>query len=347
MSEALILQGKSLFRHTTTYLTQLHRFVMGTEENAFEYWYLGDYTNGTLGQFPKRSYPPGLSATEHGLGKRAITFDTFPKATVDELIEGFNESFGLNLTQMYPSIYPNPFLDYASASPAIKTEPDLKLVDATELGSSLPLLGLVVRNASFIMAWDANGDAFPYGWLNGTNLYNAYQYMKSLDLPFPVVPNPTTFIAKNYTYKPAFFGCNASLSTTGDTRAPIVAWFPAAPYSSYVNMSFAQSNTTIPRVRDIWENSFNTMTQGNNTVDKEWTSCLACAAIDRSLDAVGMSRTKQCKGCFEKWCWDGSEVEAGGHEVVDLALVLKPDVSYAKWWNETGKALQVPFDGFS
>jgi lysophospholipase len=210
----------------------------------------------------------------------------------------------------------------------------LKLVDATEVASSLPLAGQLARNATFIIAWDDNSDAFPNGWENGTSMYQAFQYFQRHQIPFPIVPSPSTFIARNYTFKPAFFGCDARLTTTNDTRAPIIAWFPNSPYSSYSNITYFQNVTPFSRVHDLWNNTFNAITQGNGTLDAEWPACLACAAVDRSLGKLSppIQRTSQCEACFERYCWDGVAVEDFKEHVdVDLSLVLDPGLSYAEW----------------
>jgi lysophospholipase len=272
----------------------------------------------------------------HGLSKRLE--DEFPNEEVEALAAPFIEYLGLDLDGYTYARVPNPWRN-ESTSPQ---DQELMLIDATEVESSLPLAGQLARNASFIIAWDDNTDAWPNGWLNGTDLYQAYLYFKEHDVPFPVVPSPTTFIARNYTIKPAFFGCDARLTTTNDTRGPIIAWFSNAPYSSYSNMTFFQNVTPIPRVLDIWNNTFNQITQGAGLLDPEWSACLACAAVDRSLADIHppMQRTAQCQSCFDRYCWDGVSTPEAGHVNVDPALVLNPSMTYAEWNATIGQALQ-------
>jgi hypothetical protein len=47
---------------------------------------------------------------------------------------------------------------------------------------------------------------------------------------------------------------------------------------------------------DIFLNGFNQLTQGNGTLDHEWPICLGCAAIERSLEKVGMERRSDVGG---------------------------------------------------
>ncbi len=318
-------------------------WVIGASANAYEYWYLEVHSNDTLGQFPKRSEAPTSQplkrspATKEELIKRLE--EEFPAQEVEELGTPFEKYFGLDLGGYTYARVPNPFRNQ-STSPQ---DHELKLVDATEVASSLPLAGQLARNASFIIAWDDNTDAWPNGWENGTDLYQAYLYFKKHQIPFPIVPSPATFIARNYTTKPAFFGCDAQLTTTNDTRAPIIAWFGNAPYSSYSNITFFQNVTPIPRVHDIWNNTFNQITQGAGSLDLEWPACLACAAIDRSLAKLSppMQRTAQCQGCFDRYCWNGiSAPEYPGPVDVDPTLVLNSSVTYAEWYASVGKNLQ-------
>ena len=281
--------------------------------------------------------------TPSQLARRIVS--QFPPAQVEGQDAAFETYLHRNATEITYSWVPNPFRGNSTSSELKNNGTNLRLVDSTEIGSALPLAGQLARNATFIMTWDDNTDALPYGWQNGTNLYNAYRQFKGQEVPFPVVPNPSTFVANNYTIKPAFFGCEANLTTTGDLRAPLIAWFGSAPYSSYANYSFFQSNLSIARVEDIWENSFNLMTQGNGTLDEEWPECLGCAAIYRSLNKLNppMKRTAQCEQCFARYCWDGVSVEETEEpELVDPTLILNPGETYADWYEQVGKGLIGP-----
>lgn len=223
----------------------------------------------------------------------------------------------------------------SSASAYTQTATDLSFVDGSEGGQTIPLWGLIQpsRNASFIVAWEDSNDAHPYEWMNGTNLYNTYVAAKDAGLPFPIIPPVSNFISHNYTTKPVFFGCDKKLTTTGDSRSPIVLYLANAPYSSYMNYSAAVNVMDPRQMNDIFVNSFNLVTQGNGTLDKDWPICLGCAAIERSLDKAGMQTPAQCKSCFEKYCWDGNVI-SGSNRTVDLSLVLDPSLGYAQWLDE-------------
>ncbi len=313
---------------------------MGSSASGINLWYIEDLSNGTFGTFSKRS-----RTNEHSLlsslTKRQN--NAVPLADLEGIIEGFNETSHENISTMVYSSWPNPFKGLNTTTPELRNAADLKIIDGSEGGQAIPLWGQIqpVRKPDFLIAWDDNEDARPYFWNNGTNLHDTYVAAKRAGIPFPVVPTAPTFIANNYTHRPVFFGCDTNLTTTKTSAAPIVLYLANAPYSAYSNYSFAQATTTRVQMNEIFVNSFNILTQGNLTLDGEWAQCLGCAAIDRSAARIGMQRTLQCERCMERYCWDGvSEPDKiagpeGGRypvsEIVDLEMVLNPDVSFAEW----------------
>ena len=306
--------------------------MMGAAGAAFSAWFIEDESNNTLAPFPKRSEPDEspLQRQTHSAHKRSFTF---PFSALEGLIATFSQVFGLNLTSIAYNIIPNPFAGMPVTQPGQAPPPaQLRTVDAAESGQALPLWPQIqpARRMNLLMAWDNDQDALQYNWNNGTNLYNTYLAANTSGLPFPVVPPPTTFINRKYDSRPVFFGCNTSLTTTGDERSPIVLYLANAPYSAYTNYSATAEVISREEIREVFVNSLNLMTQGNGTLSADWVSCLGCAAIERSLSKVGMRRTKQCEACFEHHCWDGVE-DNSPTGVVDLPLALDPGLSFAVW----------------
>lgn len=290
--------------------------MMGCAAGAFNYWYIEDLSNNTLAPFPKRS---------NDFTKRVL----FPISILQEWVAAFKQYLNDNLQELAYGVIPNSFLGLSSTK---TPDADLRMVDATESGTALPLWGQVqpARNVDFIMVWDDNEDATPYLWNNGTNLYGIYQWAEQTKTPFPLIPKTATMMNRNYTIRPTFFGCNANLTTTNSTASPILLYLANAPYTAYTNYSWTQPDTTTSQMHDIFLNSFNLMTQGNGTLDSEWPECLGCAAIDRSLEKLGIARTKQCESCFAKYCWDGIEDDEDS-KVIDPLLILPPHESFSEW----------------
>ena len=302
-------------------------FIIGTSAGAFNFWYIEGKSNYTLAPFAKRAAGNDRSVESTALSKRS----NFPPTVLDDLVDTFDEYFHLNVSQIGYALWPNSFAGLASSSPLSNT-PRIRVVDASEDGQAIPLWGQIqsARGSSFIVAWDDNSDAAPYNWNNGTNLHNTYLAAKAAALDFPIVPPATTFVNRNYTHSPVFFGCDAKLTTRESADSPIVLYLANAPYSAYTNYSYAQTATTREQLSEIFTNSFNLVTQGNGTLDAEWPVCLGCAVIDRSLPKMGMKRTEQCDSCFNRYCWDGTE-DNMATEAVDLALVLDPELGFLEW----------------
>ena len=166
-SRDLIVQSKLAVEFLTPswQLITFSSWVIGASADAYEFWYLESKSNNTLGQFPKRS-PRAESVSQlkpsriHGLNKRLDP--EFPPAQVEGIEQAF-EQLGLSLEEITYAKVPNPFRKTTKKSVESFTTPELKMVDATEVESSLPLAGQLARNVTFIMAWDDNYDAFPNG----------------------------------------------------------------------------------------------------------------------------------------------------------------------------------------
>jgi lysophospholipase len=137
---------------------------------------------------------------------------------------------------------------------------------------------------------------------------------------------------RNYTLKPTLFGCDINLTTTKSADSPIVLYVANAPYSAYTNYTWSggAGSFNFAQFNEIFVNSFNQLTQGNGTLDSEWTTCLGCAVIDRSLAKIGMQRTKQCESLLARYCWDGT-VDERTPGLFDPILATDPGLSFAEW----------------
>ena len=51
-------------------------------------------------------------------------------------------------------------------------------------------------------------------------------------------------------------------------------------------------------------------TRGRSGNSTEWTTCLACAVVERTRGREGVDRTPTCNTCFAQYCWDGTEAGA-------------------------------------
>lgn len=315
----------------------LDSYVMGTASSAFNFWEVEDISNGTLSPFSKRS----LKLTSKSTLKRLARRDEgpngeilFPASELAAIVEAFVSYFNLATPDIAFPSWPNPFYSSNKTSSSTSQEATITFVDSSESNQSIPLWPLIqpARNTTFLIAYEDGPDALPYGWITGANLHNTYLTANASGLPFPIIPPVNTMLNKNYTLKPTFFGCDINLTTTKSADSPIVLYIANAPYSAYTNYTWTGGAGAFDyaQFNEIFVNSFDQLTQGNGTLDSEWTTCLGCAVVDRSLDKVGMQRTAQCETCLQKYCWDGTYDERTPG-VLDPSLATNPGLGYAEW----------------
>lgn len=72
---------------------------MGSAAAAYNYWLIGLYSNGTLGQFSRRSIATGLLQKRQSLSSKLF----------DSINEAFNRTFNLSISQIANPSIPNPF----------------------------------------------------------------------------------------------------------------------------------------------------------------------------------------------------------------------------------------------
>jgi lysophospholipase len=65
-------------------------------------------------------------------------------------------------------------------------------------------------------------------------------------------------------------------------------------------------------------------------LESDWTTCLGCAVMDRTLDKIGMQRTNQCQECLQKYCWDGT-YDQRTPAILDPSLATNPGLGYLEW----------------
>ncbi|CAK7206240.1 Lysophospholipase 1 [Sporothrix eucalyptigena] len=233
-----------------------------------------------------------------------------------ELLEFIIEEFlsatsSTNSTDNGPASYdPNPFYGYnADTSPFATTE-RLIVEDGGENSQNVPLYPLIQkkRNVDVIFAVDSLGvDDFDSDWPTGAPLiatYNRTLLGIANDTTFPPVPDRNTFLNLGLNTGPTFFGCNAS--TLSSPLPPLVVYLPNHPVSFKSNYSLTQGNFTNANRDAVIENGYNVATQGNGTLDADWTTCVGCAILSRSLDRTGTAPPDACVQCFERYCWNGT-----------------------------------------
>ncbi|CAK7214713.1 Lysophospholipase 1 [Sporothrix bragantina] len=216
-----------------------------------------------------------------------------------------------NSTVNGPAAYdPNPFYGYNAATSPYANDANLTVEDGGENSQNVPLYPLIQkkRNVDVIFAVDSLGvDDFDSDWPTGKSLiatYNRTLLNLANDTAFPPVPDLDTFLNLGLNAGPSFFGCN--LSTLSSPPPPLVVYLPNHPVTYKSNYTLTQGTFTNEQRDAVIENGYNVATQGNGTLDADWTTCVGCAILSRSLDRTGTAMPDACTKCFQRYCWNGT-----------------------------------------
>ena len=188
-----------------------------------------------------------------------------------------------------------------------------------------------VRHVDVIFAVDSSADTTAtsptnnsgLNWPNGASLVNTYNRSLVASIQngtaFPVIPDTNTFINLGLNNKPTFFGCNIS-ELSGPT--PLIIYMPNAPYVYNSNVSTYTMSYNDTERNAIIMNGYNGATQGNGTLDSQWSTCVGCAILSRSLGRTSTPVPDVCTQCFERYCWNGT---IDSSQPADYQPVMKLD----------------------
>lgn len=239
-------------------------------------------------------------------------------------------------TLMDIAIYsPNPFYDCEFSSSKKMTQNHLLLLfDGGLAGESVPLLPLLAkqRGLDIVFAFDSASDT-DQDWPSGLSLRATYerQFTKQGNsLVCPHVPDAATFLERNLTARPTFFGCDTKNMTSlvkDGVFPPLVVYIANRPDLFFSNTSIYKLTYSDRDKKSMVRNGIEIATMMNSTFDPEWRSCVACAVIKREEERQSVVQLEQCKRCFSKYCWDGVYAEGGmTHKVnfTDTGLTNEP-----------------------
>ncbi|XMA14846.1 hypothetical protein WAI453_007637 [Rhynchosporium graminicola] len=193
--------------------------------------------------------------------------------------------------------YRNPFYSYisptATSNPAndISAQETLNLVDGGDALQNNPIFPLLQpsRNISVILVNDNSADTsgnFP----NGTEVLTTYIQSLSAGLTrMPFIPSVSTFLAQNLTTHATFFGC-------GDAEKVTIVYLPNTAYTYASGTPTVKLTYTEKETDAMIANGVGIGTQGG---DGEWGTCLACAVMMKS----GQALPGECEACFERYCY--------------------------------------------
>ncbi|CCG83732.1 protein of unknown function [Taphrina deformans PYCC 5710] len=201
------------------------------------------------------------------------------------------------------AFYPNPFRGLPNVAQNISNSGNLTLTDGWPLIQP-------ERQVDVIFAVDASADT-SYNWPNGSSLVQTYQRVtgaggvqrSNKSISFPHIPDTQTFVNQGLNLRPTFFGCNGTNGTLAGTPPPLIIYIPNAPYSFYSNFTTYEGEYSNADINGILNNGLNIITGGNSTA---YTTCIACAMIQRGLERGNLTQPAACAQCFSEFCWDGT-----------------------------------------
>lgn len=134
-------------------------------------------SNNTLGHFSKRN------SADSTLARRDTPFEWNDSPFTLEEFKEFDGAFEQYLNLSRPSIM-------SPSLPVAFSDENVTFADDSEALQSIAFWPLIQpsRHVDFIMAWDDDVDSAPYGWNNGTNMYNTYKFAEAAGLSFPLAP---------------------------------------------------------------------------------------------------------------------------------------------------------------
>ncbi|KAJ5919823.1 lysophospholipase 1 [Penicillium verhagenii] len=198
---------------------------------------------------------------------------------------------------------------YNTDTSPLAKDTGLVVQDGGETSQNIPLYPLIQkkREVDVIFAVDSLGsDSFEYNWPTGSALiatYNRTLLNVANDTSFPPVPDLDTFLNFGLNARPTFFGCNSSALSKS---TPLVVYLLNHPITYSSNYTLEQSNFTNAARDDVITNGYNVATQANGTLDEDWSACVGCAVLSRSLDRTGTDVPEICTKCFQRYCWNGT-----------------------------------------
>lgn len=212
---------------------------------------------------------------------------------------------------------PNPFEGYNNRTNPSANTNRLTLVDGGEDLQNIPFNPLIQpdRAVDVVFAIDSSADTVEPSspnWPNGTSLVATFERTTNNTIQnntaFPYIPDQNTFVSLGLNNRPTFFGCDVG-NLTGRGVSPIVVYIPNSPYVFLSNTStFAKLDYTNDERNAMIQNGYEVATMGNNTRPgyEDWSTCVGCAIISRSLNRTGTDVPQACQQCFDKYCWNGT-----------------------------------------
>ncbi|KAI5123863.1 hypothetical protein M0805_005680 [Coniferiporia weirii] len=232
--------------------------------------------------------------------------------------------------------WPNPFQSINNDTFHDSNSSWLDLIDGASNIENVPIGPLFVkaRGLDVVIAMDGSAEDV-FSWPNGTSMiFSQKRFQEILSdthQGFPPIPEtPEDFISTGANARPTFFGC---FPAQNPPEFPLVLYFPNAPplngddpvtNTDTFKLSYTDIHTSLflDQVQSVASGGFVPNEIG---ADPNFGKCLQCAAIDRALPKVNVSRSSFCTQCFQQYCYDQGNPPSSS-EIVGRKLQFKdPD----------------------
>ncbi|GMM36386.1 hypothetical protein DASC09_037110 [Saccharomycopsis crataegensis] len=299
---------------TDTTIIETNPFELGSWDPTLDAFTLVQYLGSNLTDGEPYDSQSCVEGFDNGGFIMASSSDVFniPADDLGEELSGIlaNAIDGITTTSVDKAIYPNPFYQSAyGTQDDFANDKYLYLVDGSEGGENVPVapVTLTKRSTDLVLAFDNSADTSD-NWPNGASIVSTYErQFSAIGAPysFPYVPPTSTFLAKNFTHRPVFFGCDATNLTELSSIPPLVVYIANSDYSFASNTKTLQLQYTDEQKLGMIQNGFEVVTRNNLTEDSNWATCVGCAAIRRAQERAGIEQSDVCQQCFTDYCWDG------------------------------------------
>ncbi|KAG5355114.1 Lysophospholipase 3 [Yarrowia sp. B02] len=207
-------------------------------------------------------------------------------------------------------VSPNPFYKQDDLPSNQTISRGLMVCDGGFDLETIPILPFLQpeREVDVVISMDPSLDS-PEGWptaecIRNTEKKSNWEFGEGV---FPQIPDNLTFIDKNLSTRPTFFGCNIdSLKTydNSDRYSPVVVYVPMHNITYESNFSTGKLVYTKEESWGTVNNAYNMMTRSNLTEDADWGKCLGCVSILRELQRLNETIPGDCQSCFDHYCYN-------------------------------------------
>ncbi|KZT02314.1 lysophospholipase [Laetiporus sulphureus 93-53] len=311
-NDSNILNETEVLVPLTNPIYEINAYEMGSFDPVLGAFILTKYlgtTNSTLcvTEYDQVSFIEGLSSS---LFNEAVVLENAEISDFIEILSEYLPDGG----DIFYGLLPNPFHGLSPNTYIASNQTVLQLVDGGEDGEEIPFTPLLVkaREVDVIVAIDAAADT-SYNWADGSSLIATQDRVSYFPGTYAFPPVPTsasTFLSKNLTRYPTFFGCNSSVNSSEPLVIYLANGGPPLGQTPATNTSTLQLSYGAEELEAMLSQTFDIATQGRATEssagwekDPEWPACLACAVVDRSRQREGVTRSGVCASCLDRYCW--------------------------------------------